>query len=103
MASGERFPNRRDVIFVLAVAYLGANTLVALPPRGGDTLVINVVIRGGCGIATAWFIWWYYRKIDKPMSDTRVAAIGRGVEIGSVVTAVAALVGLAVWLFNATL
>jgi hypothetical protein len=101
MASERRFPNRRDVIFVIAVAYLGANVLVALPPRGGDTLVINVVVRGRCGLAIAWFIWWYYRKSDAPMSNTWVAAIGRGIEIGSVVIAVVALLGLAVWLINA--
>jgi uncharacterized membrane protein len=101
MASERRFPSRRDVIFVIAIAYLGANALVALPPAAGDALVINVAVRGGCGIAIAWFIWWYYRNSDQPMSEARTAAIGRGVEIGSVVIAVAALLALAVWLFIA--
>jgi hypothetical protein len=93
-----RFPSRRDVIFVIAVAYFGANALVGLPSTGGDALVINVAVRGGCGIAIAWYIWWYYRRSDQPMSEAQTAAIGRGMEVASVLIAVIALLALAVWL-----
>ena len=57
MTSERRFPTRRDVIFVLAVAYLGANALVPLPTSAApDALVINIVVRGSCWTAITWFV-----------------------------------------------